>query len=57
MYEKQKYTRIMQGKLGKVACKASTQIGSCAWRLMGRQPANKSRSLHPNHQLVDLLMI
>ena len=36
----------MQGKVGKVACKASSQIGSCAWRLMGRQPANKSGSLH-----------
>ena len=39
----------MQGKLGKVACKASTEIGSCAWRLIGRQPANKSRCLDCDH--------
>ena len=31
-----------QGKMGKVACKASTDIGTCAWKLLGRQPANRS---------------
>ena len=31
--------------MGKVACKASTEIGHCAWRMIGRQSTNNSKSV------------
>ena len=50
--------------MGKVACKASTEIGHCAWRMIGRQSTNNSKSVIifflfdgvDDHNLVLILM-
>ena len=40
-----KWKTVTQGRMGKVACKASTEIGHCAWRMIGRQSTNNSKSV------------